>query len=399
MGSLRCAAELLELSGVVSRRHAAGGGHGAGSDLYFEDSGATFTSHLPNNSSYQGLAGATNGSVLVAIVFGGGIYRSTDFGSFWSQVPAPMANWIGVASSANGTNLVAAVLGSGIYTSTDSGLTWNLSGSHRNWSAITSSADGSKLAAAVNGGLIYLSTDFGVTWAPANVTSNLWSVLYSSADSNQLVALANHSGSAYLSTDGGATWNPKFINATPGSTNVFATDVFNMTVVCSNDTSQVVTTSSIQTNITTTNLTISVPQITITNVVGFSIPQVSNLSGTNKVNVTGFLGINLLGHKMFGPSVVGTNAPGTNALGIGASTSKGSASNIISGTLMAPATSGTTSKRLTNIFTATLSGIQVTVSNVVTRPGDRRQPVADLSGRPSRPRRTARICRRLLLGD
>ena len=73
-----------------------------------------------------------------------------------------MRNWNGVASSADGTTLVACVWGGQIYTSTDSGATWTARDSSRNWSAVTSSADGSRMVASeygnnLVGGQIYTS--------------------------------------------------------------------------------------------------------------------------------------------------------------------------------------------------------------------------------------------------
>jgi hypothetical protein len=65
--------------------------------------------------------------------------------------------WQGVASSADGSKLVAVVYGGQIYTSTDSGVTWTPRDSNRNWWAVASSADGSKLVAVVDGGQIYTS--------------------------------------------------------------------------------------------------------------------------------------------------------------------------------------------------------------------------------------------------
>ncbi len=55
------------------------------------------------------------------------------------------------------SKLVAGVYGGQIYTSTDSGVKWTPRESTRDWIAVASSADGNKLVAAVYNGQIYTS--------------------------------------------------------------------------------------------------------------------------------------------------------------------------------------------------------------------------------------------------
>jgi photosystem II stability/assembly factor-like uncharacterized protein len=65
-----------------------------------------------------------------------------------------------VASSSDGKYLIAAVYGGYLYTSTDYGATWTQqtgSGSQY-WSSVASSADGTKLIACSNPGYIYTSS-------------------------------------------------------------------------------------------------------------------------------------------------------------------------------------------------------------------------------------------------
>jgi photosystem II stability/assembly factor-like uncharacterized protein len=54
-------------------------------------------------------------------VYDGGIYTSTDSGATWTQQTAglpPSALWRSVACSADGTQMVAVIDGGGIYTAT-----------------------------------------------------------------------------------------------------------------------------------------------------------------------------------------------------------------------------------------------------------------------------------------
>ncbi|MEJ0088199.1 MAG: sialidase family protein [Limisphaerales bacterium] len=141
----------------------------------------------------------------------------------WQSTGAPNNPWLSPACSADGTKLVAKV-GNYLLSSTNTGATWFTSGAPFNpWTCVAMSADGVKLVASAarifnpaggnaNGGPIYTSTDSGATWSQANVPSNQWASVASSADGVKLVAVAayNYSntayGSIYVSTNSGADW-------------------------------------------------------------------------------------------------------------------------------------------------------------------------------------------------
>jgi hypothetical protein len=65
-----------------------------------------------------------------------------------------------VASSADGTRLVAAVFGGQLYTSTDGGVSWTPRESNRSWQCVASSADGTRLVAGDYSGQLYTYSDF-----------------------------------------------------------------------------------------------------------------------------------------------------------------------------------------------------------------------------------------------
>lgn len=128
----------------------------------------------------------------------------------WTQTSAPTNNWWSVASSANGSKLVAVANGGGIYTSSDSGNTWvpNNNAPSTNWTSVASSADGSKLVAVDGGGGIYTSGDSGNTWGSNNVPANGWFSVASSADGSKAVVAGGtlNSSVIYTSSDSGNTW-------------------------------------------------------------------------------------------------------------------------------------------------------------------------------------------------
>ncbi|MCB1127926.1 MAG: exo-alpha-sialidase, partial [Verrucomicrobiae bacterium] len=129
--------------------------------------------------SWRSVASSADGSRLVAAVYGGRIYTSSDSGVSWTAREGDRF-WYSVATSADGAKLVAVVQNGRIYTSTDSGVSWTARESDRNWVAVASSTDGSRLVAAVYGGQIYTSTDSGVTWT-GRKSNRQWFALASSA--------------------------------------------------------------------------------------------------------------------------------------------------------------------------------------------------------------------------
>ncbi len=139
------------------------------------------------NLVWWAVASSADGTKLVAAVYNGGIYTSTNSGLTWVSNNVPARIWFSVASSADGTRLVAVINttasngSGGIYTSADGGVTWTLSSAPANlqaWSSVASSADGTKLVAAgahFSSHQVYTSTDMGASWAPTTAPDSWWS--------------------------------------------------------------------------------------------------------------------------------------------------------------------------------------------------------------------------------
>jgi len=160
----------------------------------------------PVTNNWRAVASSADGSKLVAVVAGGGIYTSTNSGFNWMQTTAPSNIWISVASSADGTGLVA-VGNNSIYTSANGGATWQSENApegapFEGWRSVASSADGTKLIAGSQGyfsggkyigGMISTSSNSGGSWdyslsiAGEGYPNNWWCVA-SSADGSKLVA-------------------------------------------------------------------------------------------------------------------------------------------------------------------------------------------------------------------
>jgi photosystem II stability/assembly factor-like uncharacterized protein len=180
---------------------------------YSTNMGNIWTLANAPNENWISVSSSADGSLLAAVATRGPVCISTNSGNTWftnstinnsgsvvmksgsvlkpdaGSNPSP-TNWQAVACSADKTRVVAGVYGGYIYISTDSGMTWTASTNapYANWQAVASSADGTKLVAAINNGSIYTSMDSGTTWVSNNVPNSNWISIASSADSCKLVA-------------------------------------------------------------------------------------------------------------------------------------------------------------------------------------------------------------------
>jgi hypothetical protein len=186
-----------------------------GGQIYMSsDSGTSWTTRA-SNRQWRSVASSADGIKLVACVWDGQIYTSWDSGLTWTPRESNR-KWAGVASSADGTKLVACDNGGGsgqIYTSSDSGTSWTARASNRGWYGVASSADGTKLIACDRGGQIYTSSDSGVIWTPRE-SNRFWAFVASSADGTKLVACGDTGARIYTSSDSGVTWTGRESNRT-----------------------------------------------------------------------------------------------------------------------------------------------------------------------------------------
>jgi hypothetical protein len=161
---------------------------------------------------YASLATSTSGQYVCAVLDGGYIYTSKNFGanSTYYQTTYVNQSWKSVAMSASGQYAYAVVNGGYIYQSVDYALDWTAitAAGSRNWISITTSASGQYISAAVVNGSIYGSADFGSTWTSlTNAGSRNWiSIAMSASGQYQSAAVTNNTGYIYCSTDFGSTW-------------------------------------------------------------------------------------------------------------------------------------------------------------------------------------------------
>ena len=136
------------------------------------------------------------------------IYKSSDYGSNWSQVTTIPKNWTSVSVSSSGQYQTAVVNGEYIYISSDYGATWTpITTYSKNWTAVSVSSSGEYQTAVTNGEYIYISSDYGANWTQITSYSKNWSSVTMSDDGIIQYASANTNDYIYISIDYGVTWN------------------------------------------------------------------------------------------------------------------------------------------------------------------------------------------------
>lgn len=158
----------------------------------------------------------SDASIIIGLAYDG-IYRSTDYGSTWTNLYDPhdfSTQWTGSAVSNDGATIVAVKMaasgsGSKILISTDAGTNWHevtAFGSNPTLSKAVMSTDGNTIVIAVNGRL-QRSTNQGANWTemqPAGNFDYAWGAEMSN-DGQTIVASA-YGHRTYKSINGGTSW-------------------------------------------------------------------------------------------------------------------------------------------------------------------------------------------------
>jgi len=155
--------------------------------------------------SVEIMALTTLGDDVFASEYDGGIYLSSDDGANWNITALTVEYILGFASIGN--NLFAASANNGVYLSTDNGTSWNFVNS-----GLTTVATRSIFAAGTNlfvgthgGGGIFLSTNNGGSWTAVN-TGLTQKYIYTLEKVGSNVFAGSWSAGVFRTTNNGANW-------------------------------------------------------------------------------------------------------------------------------------------------------------------------------------------------
>lgn len=163
-------------------------------------------------------AGTGEGMYNQDAVQGAGIFKTTDGGATWAQLPSTAnssflyVNRLGICPTNN--LVILAATRSGIFRSANGGASWNLVNGTETLDLQFNPTNGQCIASGWNGNAFY-SMDGGITWSaatglPANSGFVVGRVELAYAPSNPSIVYAsedNNSGEVYKSTDGGQTYS------------------------------------------------------------------------------------------------------------------------------------------------------------------------------------------------
>ncbi|MEZ5964046.1 MAG: hypothetical protein R3F56_09400 [Planctomycetota bacterium] len=156
---------------------------------------------------------AAEGSSNSAVNFGAGIFKSTDGGNTWAQIPSTAgAAWNSVSrlavDSTNPSNMLAATI-SGIWRSTDGGNTWSQRTTSKTYDVDFDPNNRTRCVAGLANGVAQYSTDGGNTWSNGTSTGGVRVELaFARATPGTVFAAVNTNGNltVWRSTDNGQTY-------------------------------------------------------------------------------------------------------------------------------------------------------------------------------------------------
>ncbi|MEM9300643.1 MAG: YCF48-related protein [Pseudomonadota bacterium] len=181
------------------------------------DGGASWSSSTPGGRSAERVAAVPGGTVLLAGIRDGAVYRSVDDGTTWIRSADGFAGGGNVTDIAfrSSDEAYAVASRSGIFRTTDRGLNWERQESpdreERSFSAIAFSAADPLIGYAGSDDGVMRTGDGGGTWSMVNngmAAQNVVALAIDPTDAQRVFAATSNNATADLwrSVDGGATW-------------------------------------------------------------------------------------------------------------------------------------------------------------------------------------------------
>ena len=173
---------------------------------YSTDYGITWNKSNSISGTWTSVAMSSSGQYQTGVI-NGSIYYSINYGVNWTESSSPTANWKSNAMSSSGQYQTAVINGGFIYYSTNYGINWTQSispTSTLNWTSVAMSSSGQYQTAVINGGFIYYSSNYGINWNKSiSISGNWTSIAMSSSGQYQTAAI---NVGIYYSSNYGVNW-------------------------------------------------------------------------------------------------------------------------------------------------------------------------------------------------
>ncbi len=155
-----------------------------------------------------------DGSMNTANLRGAGIWKSTDGGTTWNQIPSTSSpSWYSVcriAFSPTNPNIVLAGTSTGLYRSTDGGNSWTQTSPAHTYDVDFHPTDGNRVVIGVHDDGVYYSLDAGQTWTHSvSIAGHRTELAYAVSSPTTVYATVSTPSQTIVvwkSTDGGVTF-------------------------------------------------------------------------------------------------------------------------------------------------------------------------------------------------
>jgi hypothetical protein len=158
-----------------------------------------------------------SGQYVAATVIGQNIWRSSNYGSSWTNTNSTTSNWTGISTNSSGLIIAASTnsVSGRIWVSANAGASWGVTSPSIGWNGVDVNGTGQYIVGAPVFGNLYVSSNFGTTWSNVISGSRSWSSVASS--NSGLWMIASSTAGIFTSSNTGNTWASAYTDANVSS--------------------------------------------------------------------------------------------------------------------------------------------------------------------------------------